>query len=160
MKRFLCLSLIFSTLFFSLPKKNAHSGVIVGGVTSFATWVNGEIFSPISLIPIGMMGTGMLILKFASSTQAGLTWGFGLVLLDAEKELNRSVLTKQLATHYPFINNEDITSELSEKIISRYDELKTLDLTTVSLSENEVLEIIAPLDLTDVEVNTLIKDLK
>lgn len=161
MKKILSLVLICTTLVFVAPKPEAKAGVIVGGVVGLLNTMNGEIFNPNVLIPIGIMGTGMALIKFAGNTNWGIGAGLMLVILDADKTSNAQNLSPALANQYPFLDNQEVLNTFSEVIMEKYHAENTgKDFTTISLSAEELADILSPLDLKSFEMEVLINDFK
>lgn len=163
MKKFLSLALVFATLTFALPKKEANAGVaifVVGtpiGVildNHEMAGLEGILIGGLVAIPGAILGalitvihpaTGLKIIKYS-------------LVLDAEGYLPQAALENDLTHKYSFIDNQAVISDLAQTIKEKYELNKESNY--VTLSETETRSILASANLNESEIAQVVKDLK
>lgn len=160
MKKLLSLMLIFGTLTFALPKKEAHAGIGIFAGTAMVCLplkcdrpngfirgaVNGAIFAAGGAL-IGAVATflnpatGVKIIAYS-------------VILDAENESNG--LSEILAKKYTFINNQQVINELASAVKNQYELDKSQSI--IRLSEAETMQILEPAELSEGELALVVAD--
>lgn len=162
---------IFATLMLMclllVPVKKSEAGIIViasgtatGGVLAVGYIIGGlglagAVGSTSLMVQGGMDGVGLGILLGLPSAL--------LLTLDADGALPKEKLISDLSKKYPFIENQDVVAEIASLIREKAgNDFIEGTQKLVSLSNEEVLSLLSPIDLTgkELEVETLLKDLE
>lgn len=150
-----------------MPMKKADAGIIViaSGTATGGALAVGYVLGGLGVA--GAVGSGILM---AQGDFQGV--GLGIILampsallltLDADGALPKEQLIKDLSKKYAFIENQEVIADLSEVIRAKAgQDFAPGSSKLVSLSSEEVMEILAPLDLSgyESEVQAMIKDLE
>lgn len=140
-----------SLLLSSLLLANTQAGVVLVLEGSFNTV--GRIFSPKIGIPMIVVGAGLGVTAFFLGSGNLAPTLFFL-------EQNQDQIDQSLLERYTFIDNQEVLTNLSSKIIEKAADGKaTREGLLINLGKNEVAEILAPLDLTADQMSFITNDL-
>lgn len=103
------------------------------------------------------VGFVVLIVSAVTLNGGGLISGLTLVVLDADGNLPQNEISEMIATRFPFIDNAQVTNDLSNKIAEKY---KNESNSLVTLTVEETLSILAPAGLSEAEENLVVNTLK
>lgn len=157
---------ILLTLISLLTFNQAHSSItfVVGGATGVATVCCNPAKSPAVVVGSILIGAGLIIAIIGvGSVTAPLSVGdIILITLGTDGSLEQNKLTEMFFNKYPFIEDTQSIDNLSTLVHERFVEQFNPEEKNiiVSVNESEVREIFKSTDLTESELQILIKDLK
>lgn len=151
-KLFLSLSLV-TILFGSGISNKANAALLIsqGGTIS-----GGEPLFPYALAGFGLTIAGGIITIAADANPAFYFVPF-LVMMDAQGDLSQDDLITNINEKYPEINNEQVVKELAMMIRHKYQICKN---PVIHLSEQEIRNILSPLELDEEVILNIINELK
>lgn len=155
MKKLLCGLLTFTMLTLAIPAKKAHAGFMILAATQEFVWKHKyETLDTVLVIalPVTMITTGIFAVGIAGNPFNNATLIAGCITLGEDLPQKKNEMNSALTKRYPFLNNEEVVNNLSSKIISKYPQFKDQNGSAlVSLTEAEIAEATAPMELSDDE---------
>ncbi len=159
---------ILALSLFLVPIKKSNAGIIIvaSGTASGASLVVGY-----SMIGLGAAGVTKAVvdnIEYNGGLEAVVSTlflgvpGAVLLILDADASLPTAELSNHLIQKYPFLDDQNIAIELAQLIKDKAGIILENESKLVSLTKEEILSVLAPLDVssTESEVVKLIKDLE
>src|SRR5689334_19208634 len=140
LKKFLSGLILSTVLMSALPSQKAEAGLIIAidGGFNLAT----DNYSTNTNISMIVLGAGLIA---GAIVFRAYKWSSYLFCL----EQNQEQLNQLLWEKYPFIDNQEVLNNFSTKILSKAAEGKmTNQGLFVNFEENEISEMLSPLDLT------------
>lgn len=155
--------LLASIILSSILLTNAHAGFGIGVAATASKIIseyngrdNTDQTVPYIVAGVGIMFASGLIVAITNGGDVIAPWGF-FFFLDAEGNLSQSNLETALKVKYSFLDNSEVVTNLSKAMKEKY-ELTREDM--VSLNESELIDILAPADLSEKQTQLIINDLK
>lgn len=151
MKKLLSSVLMFSFLSVAVPAKKAEAGFMILGATqefvwdSKYEWIDNVL---VFALPITLITTSIFAVGIAGNPFNNFTLIAGAVCLDENIEGKRGEIIASLQNRYPFLDNQEVVNQLTNKIIKRYSEQKDKNGSAlVEFTQNEVDQVSDALDL-------------
>lgn len=85
-----------------------------------------------------------------------------ILTLNVDGSLSKSEIASQLQKRYPFINNQNVITELADKVKMTYDQTQKNPEKEayVAVDKKVVLEVLSKADLSDEEKSIIVTELK
>lgn len=155
MKKLISSLLLGSLLMMTIPTPKANAGIIVAESCN----KDCDILEAFGDMLGGLMviGGGSIIggITAAFAPKVGLIIIASSIVLDADGSLNQDKLVEYLSKKYPFIDNQEVISDLALFL-----KQKSYQTDYVSLSEDETRHALSSLDLSEEEILSVTSDLK
>lgn len=164
MKNLLSALMITCLLGTATYSKKSEAGIVL--VTAAAGWAIGTKFSPFALFSIApamvsapFIGIGILGLTAGGMSPAG---AIVLLVLDENGSLPQDKLESLLSEKYQFIADREAISSLASTIKAKAESMEAdaEGKKLVTLSEEEVRSILSSTEISEEEMNTVIKTME
>ena len=147
------------TLTTLLMASSAHAGMFVGAIGA-AIAGNSELGTVLAYCGGGIAFVG--ILAGAVTGSPAIVGAYMILTLGADGSLPKSEIANQLQARYSFIDNQQVVSELVDKVKNAYNlsQKNEENEAYVSVSEKDILDVLAKTDLSQEEISIIVTELQ
>lgn len=143
-------------LSFSFVPKKAEAGVLIYAIGTIDKEEDSvECLGVITASIGGFLG-------LINLDGGGIGWKIPIILITLQSDgtIEKGYLENEFVERYSFIDNADVIDNMSSVVKKKFIETKNNNGSSlVRLSEDEVREILSPIDLTEKQILTVVKDL-
>lgn len=162
-QKLLSVLLIATTLQMAIPAKKAEAGLLfTAGVGVSDSTTGGQLLLCFGLTMVAPLAIGtILAIKGIGPRWITIPATVAVVFLDEKSPFNPHSLEATLQERYPFVDNHDVLKQLANSIRQKFQDTNPVnEMYFVSLTENETRSILAPVELTEEQVEIMVNELK